>query len=122
MTAKDDNSRRGRASREKGKRGEREIAKAFRDAGWDTARRTAQYCGKTGAAADVVGIPGLHIEVKFVERESIRAWYRQAVRDAQAAGKDDTPVVIHRRTHTPWLVTLSLDDFVKLMTGKGEKT
>ena len=31
-------------------------------------RRTAQYCGNTGDASDVVGLPGIHQEVKRVER------------------------------------------------------
>ena len=119
MTTKNDNSARGRASREKGKRGEREVAGIFRDAGWETARRTSQYCGKTGDASDVTGIPGLHIEVKRVEREAVRAWMAQAERDAQADGRDEIPVVIHRRSDAPWLVTLSLADFIKIMK-KGE--
>ena len=119
MTTKNDNSARGRASREKGKRGEREIARIFREAGWETARRTSQYCGKTGDASDVTGVPGLHIEVKRVEREQVRAWMAQAERDAQAAGNGDIPVVVHRRSGAPWLVTISLTDFIKIMK-KGE--
>ena len=119
MTTKNNNSARGRASREKGKRGEREVAGIFREAGWDTARRTSQYCGKTGDASDITGVPGLHIEVKRVEREQIRVWMAQAVRDAEAAGNGDIPVVIHRRSDAPWLVTLSLKDFLEIMK-KGE--
>lgn len=117
MTTKKDNSTRGKASREKGKRGEREVAGIFRDAGWDTARRTSQYCGKTGDASDITGIPGLHIEVKRVEREAVRQWYGQAERDEQAAGKGDIPVVIHRRSDAPWLVTISLRDFIRILRG-----
>ena len=111
----DNNKARGKTSREKGKRGEREVAKIFRKAGYTEARRTSQYCGKTGDASDVTGVPGLHLEVKFVEKEAVRSWYGQAVRDAGAAGRGDVPVVIHRKTHEDWLVTLSLDDFIKIL-------
>lgn len=114
MTTKNDNSARGRASREKGKRGEREVAGIFRKAGWLTARRTSQYCGSTGDASDVTGVPGLHIEVKRVEREAVRQWMAQAERDTQAAGNGDIPVVIHRRSGAPWLVTLSLENFIQI--------
>ena len=116
----DNNKARGRASREKGKRGEREVAKAFQDAGYTEARRTSQYCGKTGDASDVTGVPGLHLEVKFVEKEAVRSWYGQAVRDAKAAGKDDIPVVIHRKTHSDWLITMSLTDFIEILK-RGEE-
>lgn len=47
-------------SREKGKRGELELAKLLRDCGFDT-RRGQQYSGANGDA-DVVGLPGIHIE------------------------------------------------------------
>lgn len=60
----------GKMSREKGKRGEREFAKLCRDQGFDV-RRTAQYCGNTGEAADVVGLPHIHVEVKNVERLNV---------------------------------------------------
>lgn len=113
-----DKAKIGKASREKGKRGEREVAKIFREAGYPEARRTSQYCGKTGDASDVTGVPGLHLEVKFVEKEAVRSWYGQAVRDAEAADRGDVPVVIHRKTHQPWLVTLSLDDFIKILKEK----
>lgn len=115
-----DNKARGKASREKGKRGEREVAKIFREAGYPEARRTSQYCGRTGDASDVTGIPGIHLEVKYVEREQVRTWYGQAVRDAEAAGKGDVPVVIHRKTHEGWLVTLGLEDFIEILK-RGEE-
>ena len=52
-------------SRAKGCRGEREIAKILREYGYE-ARRGQQYSGFNGDA-DVVGLPGYHIEVKRVE-------------------------------------------------------
>jgi Holliday junction resolvase len=115
-----DKAKIGKASREKGKRGEREVARIFQDAGYAGARRTSQYCGRTGDASDVTGVPGIHLEVKYVEREQIRSWYAQATRDAEAAGRGDIPVVIHRKTHEDWLVTLSLTDFIEILK-RGEE-
>ena len=112
-------SQNGRHSRNKGKRGEREVAKIFRDAGYP-ARRSVQYNGRPGTAADVVGVPGMHIEVKFVEKERIREWYRQAERDASAS-PEQVPVVVHRKSREPWLVTMSLDDFIRLLETDEER-
>ena len=117
--SKTDHSKQGKRSRDKGKRGEREVAKIFQKAGFH-ARRSVQYNGRPGTAADVVGIPGLHIEVKLVEKESIRAWYRQAQRDAHASPGEEMPVIVHRKSREPWLVTMSLEDFIKTIKQKGE--
>ena len=76
-------------SRAKGKRGELEFARLCRDHGYNC-RRTAQYCGNTGEASDVVGLPGIHCEVKRVERLDILAAVSQAKRDAKAG---ELPVV-----------------------------
>ena len=56
----------GKSQREKGKRGERELAGRLRDHGYDC-RRGQQFCGASGDA-DVTGLPGIHIECKRVER------------------------------------------------------
>ena len=100
-------------SREKGKRGERWLANYLKERGYD-ARRTAQFCGRTGDAADVVGLPGIHIEAKWQEKVQIRLWYEQAKRDAEASGKERLPVVVHKVSRQEPLVTMSLDDFMKL--------
>ena len=52
-------------SNNKGKNGERELATILREYGYDS-RRGQQYCGSNGDA-DVVGLPGVHIECKRVE-------------------------------------------------------
>ena len=103
----------GKMSREKGKRGERWIANYLKDKGYD-AHRSAQFCGKTGDAADVVGLPHIHIEAKWCERVQIRVWYEQAVRDCEAAGHGDIPVVVHKVNRDIPLVTMSLEDFMKI--------
>lgn len=49
-------------SKAKGARFERLLASKLRDYGYD-ARRGQQYCGANGDA-DVIGLPGIHIEAK----------------------------------------------------------
>ena len=100
----------GKANREKGKRGERMLARFLRDQGYDC-RRTTQYCGQTGDAADIVGLPGLHIECKFVERLNVREALAQAGRDSKPGM---IPVVFHKRSKEDWVVTLSAEDFMKI--------
>ena len=96
-------------SREKGARGERELARALKEYGYDC-RRGQQYCGSNGDA-DVLGLPGLHIECKRVERLEIGAAMGQSIRDAR---EDELPAVMHRRNNCPWLVTMRLEDFMAI--------
>lgn len=97
-------------SKQKGNRGERELAEELRKYGYDT-RRGHQFNGLTDEA-DVVGIPGLHIECKRVEKGlSLEKALGQSERDAR---EGEVPVVIHRRNHECWKVTMSLGDFVAL--------
>lgn len=87
------------------------LCRFLRDKGYQDARRTAQYCGNTGEAADVVGLPGIHIECKYVERINLRDALEQAKRDAPA-GK--IPVVFHRANNKPWVVCMDADDFMTM--------
>ena len=66
-------------SRRKGAQGERELAKKLREYGFDC-RRGQQYSGIGGE--DVVGLDGIHIEVKRVERLNIYDAVDQAKRDS----------------------------------------
>lgn len=104
-------------SKQKGNRGERELAALLRDYGY-TARRGQQYCGTSGEA-DVIGLPGIHIEVKRVEKLNIHEAMRQSIRDAR---QGELPVVMHRRNRTPWLVTLVLDDFISMYREWSDET
>ena len=96
-------------SRQKGARGERELAKLLQYMGYE-ARRGQQYCGANGDA-DVVGLPGIHIECKRVERLNIHAAMEQADSDRKEKEK---PAVFHRKDRTDWLVTMKLEDFMEL--------
>ena len=97
-------------SRAKGARFERTLASKLRDFGYDC-RRGQQYCGANGDA-DVVGLPGIHIEAKACERMQLYDWMAQAKRDA--AGKGNLPAVFHKKNNSEILVTMELDTFMKL--------
>lgn len=100
-------------SKQKGARYERELASKLRDYGFDT-RRTAQFCGNTGDASDVVGLTGIHIEAKHQEKIQIYDWMAQAVRDSEASGKGNLPTVFFRKNNAETLVTMRLDDWIQL--------
>lgn len=101
-------------SKQKGKRGELELANKLKEYGYDC-RRTAQYNGKElDSKADVVGLTGIHIECKRVERLNIDEAMEQAVRDC----KGEVPAVFHRKNDKPWLVTMRLDDWINLYQHK----
>ena len=96
-------------SRSKGAKGERELARVRRQYGYDC-RRGQQYSGANGDA-DVVGLPGVHIECKRVERLNIHDAMDQAKRDSRDG---EIPAVFHRKNNCEWLVTLQIDEFMKL--------
>jgi hypothetical protein len=99
----------GRASRDKGKKGERELASLLREYGYDS-RRGVQYNGADGSA-DVLGLDGVHIECKRVERLNIYEAMEQAIGDAR---EGEIPAVFHRRNRDYWKVTLRLEDFMEI--------
>ena len=99
----------GNMQREKGKRGERELAGILRENGFDT-RRGQQYNGADGSA-DVIGLPGVHIECKRTERLNVCEAVQQAQRDARPG---EAPAVFSRKNRGPWLVTMPLTDWLKL--------
>lgn len=101
-------------SKQKGARFERQLASRFREYGYDNARRTAQYCGNTGDASDVEGLPGIHVEAKRQERMCLYDWMAQAKRDAEAGGKGNLPAVFHKKNNAAILVTMELEDWMNL--------
>lgn len=101
----------GKMSRDKGKRGEREVAALFRAHGFG-AYRGQQYRGG-GDSPDVIhSIPNVHVEVKFVEALSL---YKALEKERAEADKHKVPVVFHRRKSKPWVVILYADDFLRMV-------
>ena len=72
----------GRGSQRKGADGERELAAALRSYGYEIKRGGSLTFGEV---PDLSGLPGVHIEVKRVERLNIAAAMEQAAKDAETA-------------------------------------
>ena len=99
----------GKMSRDKGKRGERELARKLKEYGFD-ARRGQQFCGANGDA-DVVGLEGIHIEVK--RTEALRLY--DALAQAKSDKKDgELSAVFHRKNNSNWVVIMELDDWIEV--------
>lgn len=96
-------------SRRKGKSGELELVHKFNEYGFNC-RRGQQYCGANGDP-DVIGLPGIHVECKRVEKLNLYNAMLQAKGDAR---EEELPAVFHRRNNCGWLVTMELDDWMKI--------
>lgn len=96
-------------SKQKGKRGEIELSSKLKEYGYNT-RRGQQFCGANGDA-DVVGLPNIHIECKRVEHLNLYNAIAQAKHDKK---EEDIPAVFHRKDRCEWLVTITLEDFMKI--------
>ena len=104
-------------SRQKGARFERQLANILKEHGYEC-RRGQQYCGANGDA-DVVGLDGIHIEAKAVERLNIHEAMDQAINDAR---EGELPAVFHKKNRQKILVTMTLDDWLELYkVFRGEK-
>lgn len=103
----------GAMSRNKGKVGEREWARFCTARGYEC-HRTSQCRGDTGQAADVEGLPGIHIEVKRTETFRLYDALAQAKHDAIAEGTGNIPIVAHRRNGWQWVVVMDAEDWFKL--------
>lgn len=100
----------GKAQQRKGANGERELARILAGYGYDLQRGGSLSFGEV---PDLVGLPGIHIEVKRVERLNVPEAMSQSERDSKCF-QDGAPTVFHRRSRSPWLVTMRLEDWMKL--------
>ena len=105
----------GRTQQRKGRGGELELCRILNEEGLPVSPGMPLSFGGT---PDLVGLPGVHIEVKRTERLNLRAAMEQAERDALAF-QDGAPAVFHRQNRRPWLVTMRLDDWIRLYQGGG---
>lgn len=100
----------GRRSQRKGRIGELELSKLLQGYGYNVEPGRAVSYGST---PDITGLPGIHIECKRTEKLRPYDWMAQAERDAVRFG-DGLPAVFFRRSRSPWLVVMKLEDWVGL--------
>lgn len=100
----------GKGSQRKGADGERELVGILQDHGYNCQRGGSMTFGEV---PDVTGLPGVHIEVKRVEKLNVSEAMQQAIRDSGRM-KDGIPALFHRRNRKPWLVTMRLTDWLQL--------
>lgn len=98
----------GSSQRNKGAAGERELAKVLNRYGFDVHRGHVFY-----HEPDLIGIPGIHIECKRVEKLDIKKAMAQAIEEA--AKKDGgKPCVFHRVNRGEWKVTMRVGDYIEI--------
>lgn len=95
-------------SKQKGAKGERELASKLKEYGYNC-RRGQQYNGLEGE--DVVGLDYIHIECKRVEALNLDKAMQQSKKDRNI---NQIPAVFHRKNNQKWLVTMELEDWIKL--------
>ncbi|MBR4472139.1 MAG: hypothetical protein IKS55_00730 [Oscillospiraceae bacterium] len=98
------------AQQRKGRRAEFELAEILSGYGYDVRPGRAVSFGKE---ADLVGLPGVHIESKRRESVDISAALRQARTDAGRFG-DGAPAVFFRGNRQRWRVVMELDVWMSL--------
>ena len=99
-----------KSQQRKGADGEKELTEILNAHGYPVTWGGSQTYG---TVPDISGLPGIHIEVKRVERLNLHAAMEQSVKDSLRF-QDGLPAVFHRRNRSPWLVTLRLYDWLRL--------
>jgi len=107
------NIKKGRAARNKGKRGERAVANMFTARGFES-KRGVQYKGGIGSPDIICDMLKdiFLFEVKWVEQLNLDKAYNQAKKDA---GLSLCPVVIHKVSKSEWKATLNLTYFIDIL-------
>lgn len=104
----------GKRERAKGVRGELEVRDVFRLAGLPCER--TPNSGGLMLKGDLLGDVPAHVEVKWQETARPWLWFEQARADAPAGVM---PVVAFRRSRSPWLALVQLDQLAALLAAHG---
>tara|TARA_B100001057_G_C22798142_1_gene930482 strand:- start:169 stop:552 length:384 start_codon:yes stop_codon:yes gene_type:complete len=106
--------------KKKGDDYERELAKYINK---ETGLRTAHRAPLSGGGnvdmyggADVLGVPGIFIEAKRVERLNFHDALRQAERNIEKTNSPEVPIVVNRKNRMKTgdsLCLIRLDDFLR---------
>ncbi len=105
----------GKASRDKGARGERELFALLSDRlGISVIRNLSQT---RDAGCDSLSVPGFTIECKRVESSFQKAWMTQAI--AAIRPGHAVPVVFYRQSRHPWRAAFRVADLMKCPAYQG---
>ena len=106
----------GLMSRNKGKRGEREVVKllqpvvnkVYAEMGCVAPDLERNLMQSHKGGHDVVGLEWLALEVKYQETPQLRVWWEQTHLQALGVGNrpQRTPVLIWRKNNSPWKVRM----------------
>lgn len=96
-------------SRNKGKRGEREVVKVlqpsidlvYNEFGVEPPQLLRNQMQSAVGGFDIVGIEWMALEVKFCEQLQLSQWWVQTTRQASAG---QTPTLFYRKSHCKWRV------------------
>ena len=97
-------------SKNKGARGEREVAEILSGYGFES-QRGRQFCGSPDSPDVISPEFPLHIEVKRVERLNLSEAFKQAEEDSG----EKPACVIHRKSREDGKISLNLTDFLKML-------
>ena len=111
----------GSFSKQKGKRGEREVVDLFKAHGWDAVRLAPMQAGMLEGFPDVRAIAKLHAEIPHLDQFILMAEVKFRDRmppldDVLTEGKRHlVNCVFHRRTRKQMLITMDAEEFLKLL-------
>ena len=98
-------------SKDKGKRGEREVAELLRKYGFE-ARRGQQFKGTKDRPDVVHNMENFYIEVKRTQAFSLYPVLKKA---GEECDEFEEPLIFHRRNGKAWVVVLDAEYFLELM-------
>ncbi len=99
--------------RQKGKRGELELAHWLASLGYPS-RRGQQYSGTADSADVVTALDNLlYMDSKRVENLQLQPALDQVIRDAGDSGR--LPVVMHRKNRGRWIAIMDAEAFIELL-------
>lgn len=104
----------GKRSQAKGRAGELELCSILKGYGYPVEPGQAVSYGST---PDLTGLDGIHIECKRAEQQALYNWIEQAQRDT-GKFKDGLPAVFWRKNRAPWLVCMTLENWMELYQRK----
>lgn len=105
----------GKRERDKGARGERMLRDYLNSFGVAVKRGYVFL-----RQSDLVGLQGIHIECKFVEKLNVRKAIDQAIQEAEKR-KDGLPAVFWKVSRKPWLTIMRTEDFMRIYMMAREK-